>query len=422
MNSDTTEYADDINKVLSEITGAIVGQFDLGELLDRIVSLSMRLLHAEVCSIFLEDRSKLPGRIRMMAGSGFAKALVGKAEYKIGEGFTGFVAQTGRKFNITGKDELIRLARTDSNEPVWMGKHDAEQWESGTNEFRNLIALPLKIRDRIFGVIKVENKEISYGHSFSERDEGVFEIIANVVAMAIENARLHSQTESQLKAISAKAAHRINNQAANYDGIELDIEDELKADVCSNENLRRIQGRLIETTMNLKRMIAEFKSYGKPILLNKTPLSINRIIEDEIWYSKPSEEIAIEQCLDDNLPNTLLDGGRFAESIKELINNAITSITNSRSKKGLIRISTKLFSKGNLEGILVSVEDNGPGFPPNFPVFEPFNSTNPQSTGLGLATVKELVEKHGGEIWVRASALGGSCVEFVIPIQEQAGE
>ena len=67
--------------------------------------------------------------------------------------------------------------------------------------------------------------------------------------------------------------------------------------------------------------------------------------------------------------------------------------------------------------VLVIVEDSGPGFPPNFPIFEPFNSTDPQSTGLGLSTVKELVEKHGGEIIARSSPLGGACVEFSIRAQ-----
>lgn len=408
-----TEYSQDINRVLSEISETIVGQFDLRDLLDKVVSLAMRLLSAEVCSIFLDDKEKHPDMIRMMAGSGFAKRLVNKAEYRIGEGFTGFIAQTGRKLNISTKEELQNLTNEETGETIWRGKNDVEQWESGTNEFRNLIALPLKIKNQIFGVIKVENKELEFGSSFSDDDERIFEIIANVVALAIENARLHNKIENQLKAISAKAAHRINNQAASYDGIELDIEEELSNAICDKDILNKVRSRLVETTCSLKKMISEFKSYGKPIVLDRKPLSINKIINQETLYARPPKNITIELCLDSEIPDTSIDG-RFAESIKELINNAIKALENSKTKVGIIRISTKLRHDVMLEDVIITIEDSGPGMPPKFPVFEPFNSTDPQSTGLGLATVKELVEKHGGEIRAITSQLGGACIEITI--------
>lgn len=414
MNDNNIEYKD-INQVLSDITGSLVGQFNLEELLDKVVTLAMRLLKADVCSIFLDDKEKHPNRIKMMAGSGFAKVLVGKAEYEIGEGFTGFIAQTGRKFNIKKREELQNLRNEETGEIIWKGKHDGEQWRSGENEFRNLIALPLKIKDQIFGVIKVENKQPDYGNFFSSEDERIFEIIANVVALAIENARLYHKIETQLKAISAKAAHRINNQATNYDGIDLDLDSELRNPICNKDNLSLIRDRLISTTKNLKKMIGEFKNYGKPLELHRKKCSINKIIKDEVWYAKPPKEIMIDCDLDKGIYDIYLDEARFAESIKELISNSMKAISKTHSGAGKIKITTKMVVKESTNVIVVKIEDSGPDFPPNFPVFEPFNSTDPQSTGLGLATVKELIEKHGGSIRAYTSTLGGACIEFTIP-------
>jgi signal transduction histidine kinase len=68
--------------------------------------------------------------------------------------------------------------------------------------------------------------------------------------------------------------------------------------------------------------------------------------------------------------------------------------------------------------VLIKIEDSGPNFPPNFPIFEPYNSTDPQSTGLGLATVKELIEKHGGLISAEDSPYGGACIKFTIPFEK----
>ena len=407
----------DINRVLSEITGELVGQFNLEDLLDKVVGLAMSLLNADVCSIFLEDKEKHPNAIKMMAGSGFAEVLVGKAEYKIGEGFTGFVAQTGRKFNIKTQIELKNLINESTGETIWKGKHDFEQWRSGENEFRNLLALPLKIKDEIFGVIKVENKRKECRDCFSSEDERIFEIIANVVALAIENAKLHNKIESQLKTISAKAAHRINNQAARYDGIQIALQEELQCQIPDKQNLSAICVRMRDTTKKLKNMIGEFRSYGRPLELTKKYCSINQVIKDEIWLSKPPSEIKIEQDLDETISNILLDEGRFAESMKELISNSIKAIMKTKKNNGLIKITTRQYTDVECK-ILIKIEDNGPNFPPNFPIFEPFNSTDPQSTGLGLATVKELIEKHGGLISAEDSPYGGACIKFTIPFEK----
>jgi len=401
-----------INKVLSDITNELVGQFNLNELLNRIVDMAMRLLNAEVCSIFLDNKDKYPGKIVMLAGSGFAKKLVGKAEYSTGEGLTGYIYKTGLKFNIKTPDEFQSLKDDKTQCLIWAGKQDPDQWPSGKNEFRNLIAFPLRIKDEIFGVIKVENKIESIANYFPDEDETIFEIIANVVALAIENARLYQKIESQLKAISAKAAHRINNQCTNYDGIELDLELELSNSICNKENIKGIAERIKGTTQNLKKMIGEFKDYGKPLSLDKKLCNVNKTISDEIWLAKPPLNISITQKMDDKIPMMQIDGGRFAESMKELISNAKKAIDKNKQATGQIHIYSELKE----HEVLIGIEDDGPGFPASFPVFEPFNSTDPQSTGLGLTTVKELVERHGGKIACCKGTLKGACIRFTLPI------
>ncbi|MEW6404496.1 MAG: ATP-binding protein, partial [Chloroflexota bacterium] len=256
-----------------------------------------------------------------------------------------------------------------------------------------------------------------YGDYFSDEDLTIFKTIANVVALTIENARLHDKIETQLKTISAKAAHRINNQAANYDGIELDLASELDKAICSKDNLSQIHERLTVTTKNLKNMIGEFRNFGKPIELQKTESSINRIIRDEVWLARP-QGITIVDTYDDDIPNFPLDGARFAESMKELLRNAMKALKTMHGRNGQINVSTRLSTESNTKHVLIRIEDNGPGFPPNFPAFEPFNTTDPQSTGLGLSTVKELIEKHGGSIAIKESALGGACIECELPMTD----
>ncbi len=307
---------------------------------------------------------------------------------------------------------------------MWQGKHDSIQWPSQQSEFRNCIALPLKIQTQILGVIKVENKIPKFGSHFSEEDERDFETIANVVALAIENARLHHQIERQLKTIAATAAHRLNNQATNYDGIELDLYDESIALIANKEHLQVIHSRIRETTRMLKRITEDFRNYGRPLVLDLNESNINKIVDDEAWLAKPTGGVKIERKLDPALPLATIDAGRFAEALKELLKNSMTALKkHGQERDGLIEISTRQVKKAaataeaSREYVVVGIKDNGPGFPLNFPLFEPFETTEPNSTGLGLASVKELVEAHGGHVFVDPERRdSGAYLELWIPV------
>ena len=143
----STKIQFDVNEVVSEITNALVGHFKMNSLLDQVVDTLMRILHAEVCSIFLEDKEVEPGLLIMKAGSGFAKKLVNKAKYNIGEAFTGNIAKYGQKYNIRSREELENLEF--NGDKIWKGKFDPQQWPSAKSEFRNCIALPLQMKDQI---------------------------------------------------------------------------------------------------------------------------------------------------------------------------------------------------------------------------------------------------------------------------------
>jgi len=170
----------DITTIMAEVANAVVGEFNIESLLDHIINTTMEVLHAEVCSIFLEDKESQPGVLKCVAGSGFAKNIVDIGEYKIGEGFTGSVAKHGGEYNIKSPKELQNLKIKGGK--VWLGKYDPNQWEKGKNKFRNLIALRLEIKGQTLGVIKAENKIEDFGPHFSDEDAKTFNTIATVIS------------------------------------------------------------------------------------------------------------------------------------------------------------------------------------------------------------------------------------------------
>lgn len=174
-----------ITRILGQVSRTVARQLEMQPLLDNIVEDVSEILDADVCSIFLNESGN-PDVITCVAGCGFAREIIGRAQYTSGEGFTGKVFQRGQTTVIRSSEELEVLRQRNE----FQGKYDAEQWAvyGGQSQFRNAIASPLKIGDQTVGLIKVENKRIG---EFSATDVSILEAISNgVLSVAIQNARL----------------------------------------------------------------------------------------------------------------------------------------------------------------------------------------------------------------------------------------
>jgi len=77
------------------------------------------------------------------------------------------------------------------------------------------------------------------------------------------------------------------------------------------------------------------------------------------------------------------------------------------------------------EGMLkLTIADNGSGFPDQLlaRAFEPYMTTKPKGTGLGLPIVKKIVEEHGGKISIENQPQGGTCVSILLPLLDEVTE
>jgi signal transduction histidine kinase len=73
--------------------------------------------------------------------------------------------------------------------------------------------------------------------------------------------------------------------------------------------------------------------------------------------------------------------------------------------------------KADSEGVLVAVQDSGPGLAPGTleHVFEPFHTTKPGGLGLGLSICRSIIEAHGGRLWASANVPRGAIFQFTVP-------
>ena len=114
------------------------------------------------------------------------------------------------------------------------------------------------------------------------------------------------------------------------------------------------------------------------------------------------------------------DKTRFIELLDQLFSNAVNSMINDG---GNLTFSSKPTKTENGTFIQISVTDTGEGLirKDSDRIFNEFYKVDParhklDSTGLGLAICKHIIEKHGGKIWADSHGLGtGTSIHFTVP-------
>jgi DNA-binding PucR family transcriptional regulator/putative methionine-R-sulfoxide reductase with GAF domain len=159
------------------------------ELLDLIIREATLAIGTDVCSLYLVAPS---GELLLTATNGLNENMVGKVTMKVGEGITGWVAETRRQAVVPDV----------SKEPHW-------KWVPGLDEdrFHSMLSVPVESGPRLVGVINVQSTE---RREFNSGDIDFLRAIAGQVAGILERSELQRRTEIQLAEI--RLSHDIHER------------------------------------------------------------------------------------------------------------------------------------------------------------------------------------------------------------------
>jgi PAS domain S-box-containing protein len=168
--------------------------------------------------------------------------------------------------------------------------------------------------------------------------------------------------------------------------------------------------RLIGDLLDLDRMESGRMS------IRTADVDINEVLSDAIARAGSSPSVEFKSDLDPRLPIVVGDRDRLVQVVSNLVNNAVKYSPDG----GTVTLCSR--AEGGFA--LVSVTDTGVGIPPDeishvFERFRRVRSGAAQSipgTGLGLTIVKQIVEMHGGKIWVESAVGHGSAFHFTLPL------
>lgn len=148
---------------------------------------------------------------------------------------------------------------------------------------------------------------------------------------------------------------------------------------------------------------------------------INKVVEEAVRIHRPlaeSKKLYLKTELDPDAPKIRCDTDKVIQVINNLVGNALKF-----TQSGGITVSVERSGFG----VRVNISDTGPGISKeNIPrLFEEFyqlgdsQHSGAGGTGLGLAISKEIIEQHGGKIWIESELGRGSQFKFFIPAQRE---
>jgi two-component system cell cycle sensor histidine kinase/response regulator CckA len=162
------------------------------------------------------------------------------------------------------------------------------------------------------------------------------------------------------------------------------------------------------------------RSFARQSTGERRPASLNTVVEETLLLAgKPmsTDNVRITTALDPALPPVLGD----ANALQQVLLNLLTNAREAMPRGGEIRITTGPDPErpGRLH---LAVADTGPGIPAaDLPhLFEPFYTTKPSGTGLGLAVSYGIVQDHLGTIDVRSTPGEGATFILSFPILDRA--
>jgi nitrogen fixation/metabolism regulation signal transduction histidine kinase len=176
------------------------------------------------------------------------------------------------------------------------------------------------------------------------------------------------------------------------------------------EMLSRSTKTIVNQVAALKRMVDAFSQYARTPEPAMHELDL-KVLVREVLTLYESLGSSIELKLADGVSPIVGD----ASQLRQVVHNLLQNAQDALAETGEPRIEIALEAADDT--VRFSITDNGTGFPENLMkrVFEPYVTTKPKGTGLGLVIVKKIVEEHGGEVTIANVAPRGARVTILLP-------
>jgi len=302
---------------------------------------------------------------------------------------------------------------------------DWQDWPS-SKHIRCWLGVPLVVQDRAIGLLNLDKEEPNF---YTERDAQVAKAFADQAAIAIENARLYQDLQSQMDELkqaqaqlvqsakmaaigelAAGVAHELNNPLTGVLGFAELLLRKTPPDDPNWASLNTI----VNEAHRARNTVRGLLDFSRQTEFHKQRADVNEIVRDTLALVRQKlmkHRITLEEGLAPGLPTLLLDVSRMKQVFLNLLINALHAMPQG----GTLTVESE--PVGN--GVAVRVVDTGVGIPEEHlgRIFQPFFTTKSmgEGTGLGLSISLGIVQEHGGRIEVESQVDEGSTFTVWLP-------
>jgi C4-dicarboxylate-specific signal transduction histidine kinase len=174
--------------------------------------------------------------------------------------------------------------------------------------------------------------------------------------------------------------------------------------------------RIVNEGNRAGEVIGRIRALIKKARPRKDAVAINDAITEVIALTRAEAAkngVSVRTELAEGLPLVQGDRVQLQQVVLNLTLNAIEAMSTVTENGRQLSISTK----NEPDGLLVEVQDSGPGLAPASPdlLFEAFYTTKPGGLGLGLSICRSIIEAHGGRLWASANMPRGAIFHIMMP-------
>jgi two-component system sensor histidine kinase HydH len=390
--------------LLNDVARRLAGSFEVKPLLELGGETLRRLLDADRWCVLLPDPREPALRFHARAPEGFVLSLPEES-----------------------------IAMTAFRERRVVQALDLRPEGSGHTGQGTRLAVPLLARDEVLGVALILDKQ---ARSFTRTEMDRSLAVAGQLALALLSARLYDTVRSSyaelartqrelihrerlaaLGELSASIAHEVRNPL----GVIFNSVGSLRRILKPRGDAALLIDIIGEEADRLNRMVGDLLDYSRPVQPALEPVPLQPLFEQAIAAARQqagpdSDRVVAAVRVEEDAATVRADERLLRQALVNLFLNAYQAMT----REGRLDVRA---SRGAIDGrpcAEIVVRDTGPGVPTELvgKIFQPFFTTKPTGTGLGLAVVRRIVEGHGGTI-----ELGGPPgAEFTLrlPLESQS--